>query len=67
MNISQLTPEQHAKLLEHIKAMTRYIERLLIRLYQRRFRKDSEFVQKTLQVQRAMHELQHLHRLQLAE
>ncbi len=59
MNISNLTPEQHAKLSKHVATMTRYIERLLNRLYQRRLRKDNEFVQKTYQAQRAMNESQH--------
>ncbi len=55
---SQLTPDQHAKLLAHAKVMTSYTERLLNRLYQRRFTKHSEFVQKTLPAQRALRELQ---------
>jgi hypothetical protein len=59
MNINQLKPEQHATLLTHVKALTHYTERLLNRLYQRDFRKHNEFVQKTVQVQRALRELEH--------
>jgi hypothetical protein len=59
IDVSQLRPEQHATLLEQVKAMRRYMERLLARLYERKFRRGNEFVQRTLGAQRAMMDLEH--------
>ncbi len=57
MDITQLTPEQHAKLKAQTEAMLDYLHRLLGRLDDRRFKRDGEFFQAVLGAMRGVHSL----------
>jgi hypothetical protein len=57
VDISRLTPDQHAALHAQIKRIQSYLERLRTRLNQRRFAHDDEFLLATVRAYRTINDL----------